>query len=143
MKIRLKKNHRFYGYVGKEGVGAFEAACADYECFSPHNWRYTRSDGSTANDFRCNYREHNGCPEGEEKGKNINKIRGGDMGRSVNKVPLIIAVFEQNIVNSKRQVDFAVANKDYSRALVAQSKVESATELLEVVKALGLKKDEV
>lgn len=63
------------------------------------------------------------------------------MSRSVDKVPLIIAVFEQNIYNSQRQVDFAINAKDWVRALINQTKIDTATELLEVVKALGIKKE--
>lgn len=61
------------------------------------------------------------------------------MSRSTDKVPLIIAVFEQNIYNSNKQLDYAIAEKDYVRALTNQIKVDTATELLGVVKALGIK----
>ena len=54
-------------------------------------------------------------------------------------IQLIISVFEQNINNSKRRIEAAVALKDWISALIAQVKIESAIELLEVVKALGLK----
>lgn len=63
------------------------------------------------------------------------------MSRSTDKVPLILAVFEQNIYNAQRQVDFAITGKDWVRALINQTKVDTATELLEVVKALGIKKE--
>lgn len=61
------------------------------------------------------------------------------MSRSTNKIPLIIAVFEQNIYNSKRNLDFAIAEKDWVRSLSSQIKIDTATELLGVVKALGSK----
>jgi len=60
-----------------------------------------------------------------------------DSGKNIQ---LIISVFEQNIANSKRQVEAAIVVKDWVRALINQTKVDTATELLEVVKALGIKR---
>lgn len=62
------------------------------------------------------------------------------MGRLADKVPLIIAVFEQNISNAQRNLDFAVTRQDWIEANNCQVRINIATELLEVVKALGVKK---
>ena len=62
------------------------------------------------------------------------------MGRLVDKVPLIIAVFEQNISNSQRKLDFASTRQDWIEANNCQVRIDTTTELLEVVKALGVKK---
>ena len=62
------------------------------------------------------------------------------MGRLADKVPLIIAVFEQNISNAQRKLDFAVTRQDWIEANNSQIRINTATELLEVVKALGVKK---
>lgn len=64
------------------------------------------------------------------------------MSRSANKIPLIVAVFEQNISNSQRKLDFASTRQDWIEANNSQVRINCATELLEVVKALGVKKDE-
>lgn len=61
------------------------------------------------------------------------------MSRSTNKVPLIIAVFEQNISNAQRKLDFASTRQDWIEANNNQIRINCATELLEVVKALGIK----
>lgn len=61
------------------------------------------------------------------------------MSRSVNKIPLIIGVFEQNISNSKRKLDYAMTREDWIEANNCQVRIDCATELLEVVKALGIK----
>jgi hypothetical protein len=63
------------------------------------------------------------------------------MGRFADKVPLIIAVFEQNISNSQRKLDFASTRQDWIEANNCQVRINLATELLEVVKALGVKKE--
>lgn len=62
MKIKLKKTHKFYSYAGKNPVDVWDAACENFECFSPHNFPWRRQNGLTANDFRCNHREREGCP---------------------------------------------------------------------------------
>lgn len=62
MKITLKKSHKNYDYVGKNPISVCCKDCADKFCFSPHNWSYRRTDGKIVNDFRCNTREHKGCP---------------------------------------------------------------------------------
>ena len=64
------------------------------------------------------------------------------MGRFADKVPSIIAMFEQNISSEKRKLDFAVTRLDYKEANDSQIRINVATELLEVVKALGVKKGE-
>ena len=62
------------------------------------------------------------------------------MGRNSEKnIHLIISVFEQNMNNLQRRIQSAATLKDWVGALINQAKVESVTELLEVVKALGLK----
>lgn len=61
------------------------------------------------------------------------------MSRYTNKIPLIVAVFEQNISNAKRKLDFATARQDWIEANNCQIRINTATELLEVVKALGIK----
>lgn len=63
MKIRLKKSHRCFSYVGKNEVDVCEPACKNFECFSPHNWQYRLSGGQIVTNFRCNQREHEGCPD--------------------------------------------------------------------------------
>ena len=62
------------------------------------------------------------------------------MGRCVDKVPLIIAVFEQNISNAQRKLDSASTRQDWIEANDCQVRINIATELLEVVKALEVKK---
>lgn len=69
MRITLKKSHSFYSYVGKNEVAVCEPACKNFECFSPHNWSWRHTSGTVVSDFRCNYREHNGCPDHPEKRK--------------------------------------------------------------------------
>ena len=64
------------------------------------------------------------------------------MGRSTDKIPLIMAVFEQNISNALRELDFASTRQDWIEANNSQIRINTATELLEVVKALGVKKGE-
>ena len=64
------------------------------------------------------------------------------MGRSTDKIPLIMAVFEQNISNALRKLDFASTRQDWIEANNCQVRINTATELLEVVKALGAKKGE-
>ena len=68
------------------------------------------------------------------------------MGRLADKVPLIIAVFEQNISNAQRKLDSASTRQDWIEDWIeandCQVRINTATELLEVVKALGVKKGE-
>lgn len=63
MKITLEKSHRFFSYVGKKPVVVWKTDCENYECFSPHNWQFRRADGVVVASFRCNNKEHYGCPE--------------------------------------------------------------------------------
>lgn len=59
------------------------------------------------------------------------------MGRFADRVPLIIALFEQNISNAQRKLDFASTRQDWAEANKHQIQINVVTELLEVVKALG------
>lgn len=63
------------------------------------------------------------------------------MSRSTDKVPLIIAVLEQNITTLERELDFAIVRKDWMMVLPLQVKITTTTELLGMVKALGIKKE--
>lgn len=63
MKVTLNKKHLKYNYVRKKEVSVFEVDCPKYKCFSPHNWSYRRADGVVVDDFRCNRREYEGCPD--------------------------------------------------------------------------------
>ena len=76
MNIYLDKKNKFYSYVKKNPVNVSEKSCADYQCFSPHNWDYRASDGKMKNSFRCNTREHAGCPNIKDRVK-INKMEYG------------------------------------------------------------------
>lgn len=64
------------------------------------------------------------------------------LSRNTSKIPLIVAVFEQNISNAQRKLDFATTRQDWIEANNSQIRINTATELLEVVKALGIKKEE-
>lgn len=63
MKIKLSKNHKYKNYLKNNAVSVCCKDCANKNCFSPHNWSYRRTDGKLINDFRCNTREHHGCPD--------------------------------------------------------------------------------
>lgn len=63
MKIKLTPKHKNYNYVGKNEVDVANSDCAKRKCFSPHNWYYTLGNGKIVDSFRCNTREHKGCPE--------------------------------------------------------------------------------
>mgnify|MGYP001580585124 CR=1 FL=1 len=63
------------------------------------------------------------------------------MDRCADKVPLIIKVFNQNISNAQRKLDFAVVRQDWIEANNSQIRINVANEFLEVVKALEVEKD--
>lgn len=63
MEIKLPNTHSQKSHVGNNKVSVSDEKCLDRKCFSPHNWSYRRTDGKIINDFRCNTREHQGCPE--------------------------------------------------------------------------------
>ena len=63
MKIKLKKNHPKYSYVGKNAVDCCDEKCPDRKGFHPHDWSYRLSNGSLVHSFRCLTRERKGCHE--------------------------------------------------------------------------------
>ena len=66
MKTILPKNHKYKSYVGKNGIEIRNLDCLNYTCFSAHNRNYTRTDGKIINNWCCNTRENNECPDRPE-----------------------------------------------------------------------------
>lgn len=65
------------------------------------------------------------------------------MSRNTNKIPLIIAVIEQRRKEYAQCLDYAITRKDWARALLTQSKMETIEEILGVVKTIGIKTETI